>query len=111
MKNPKFTISKDKKGKFRFNLKAGNGQIILASQGYDSKAGCKNGIKSVKSNSKKEASFEVKKAKNGKDYFVLRARNKEIIGKSEMYNSASGCNNGVKSVMKNAPDAPTEDLS
>ncbi len=48
--NPKFEIYKDKKGEFRFRLKAGNGQIILASKGYAEKAGCKNGIKSVAKN-------------------------------------------------------------
>jgi uncharacterized protein YegP (UPF0339 family) len=48
--NPKFEIYKDKKGEFRFRLKAGNGQIILASEGYKDKAGCKNGIKSVAKN-------------------------------------------------------------
>ncbi|HBT95478.1 MAG TPA: hypothetical protein DEB24_05045 [Coriobacteriia bacterium] len=48
--NPKFEIYKDKKGEFRFRLKAGSGQIILASQGYNDKAGCKNGVKSVQKN-------------------------------------------------------------
>ena len=40
----------DKKGEFRFRLKAGNGEIILASEGYVSKDGCKNGIASVRKN-------------------------------------------------------------
>ena len=39
----KFEIYKDKKGEFRFRLKAGNGQIILASEGYKAKTSCKNG--------------------------------------------------------------------
>ena len=46
----KFVISKRSNGDFQFNLKAGNGQVILASQGYADKAGCKNGIESVKKN-------------------------------------------------------------
>ena len=50
-KNPKFEIFKDKKGEFRFRLKAKNGEIILASEGYVAKAGCKNGINSVVKNS------------------------------------------------------------
>ena len=50
--NPKFEIYNDKKGEFRFRLKAGNGEIILASEGYASKAGCKNGIESVRKNAK-----------------------------------------------------------
>jgi uncharacterized protein YegP (UPF0339 family) len=46
----KFEISKDKAGKFRWHLKAANGEIIAASQGYDTKAGAEKGIKSVQTN-------------------------------------------------------------
>jgi len=44
----KFEISKDKSGKFRFHLKAANGEIIAASQGYETKASAEKGIASVK---------------------------------------------------------------
>ncbi len=40
----------DKSGEYRFRLKARNGEIILASEGYSQKAGCKNGIESVRKN-------------------------------------------------------------
>ena len=46
----KFVVSKDKKGEFRFVLKAGNGEIIAQSEGYTSKDGAKNGIESVRKN-------------------------------------------------------------
>jgi uncharacterized protein len=46
----KFEIYNDKAGEFRFRLKAGNGQTILASEGYSAKSGCTNGIESVKTN-------------------------------------------------------------
>ncbi|MBQ8176532.1 MAG: YegP family protein [Oscillospiraceae bacterium] len=49
-KNPKFEIYKDKAGEYRFRLKASNGQIIAASEGYVKKDSCKNGIESVKKN-------------------------------------------------------------
>ena len=49
-KNPKFEIYNDKKGEFRFRLKAKNGQVIAASEGYAAKSGCKNGIESVRKN-------------------------------------------------------------
>ncbi|MCI7692266.1 MAG: YegP family protein [Oscillospiraceae bacterium] len=49
-KNPKFELYTDKKGEFRFRLKAKNGQIIATSEGYKAKAGCKNGIESIKKN-------------------------------------------------------------
>lgn len=49
-KNPKFEIYLDKAGEYRFRLKAHNGEIILASEGYKAKASCKNGIESVRKN-------------------------------------------------------------
>ena len=48
--NPKFEIYTDKKGEFRFRLKARNGEIIATSEGYVAKAGCLNGIESVRKN-------------------------------------------------------------
>lgn len=110
MKNPKFEVYKDKRGEFRFRLNAKNGQAILASEGYSSKAGCLNGIESVKKNSADEARFDKQTAKNGQFYFNLKARNGEVIGKSEMYKSTSGRDNGINSVMTNAAQAPTDEL-
>ncbi len=49
-KSPKFELYADKKGEFRFRLKAKNGQIIATGEGYKAKAGCKNGIESIKKN-------------------------------------------------------------
>ena len=105
----KFEIYKDRLGKFRFRLKASNGEVILASQGYKAKASCKNGIASVKKNSKAKKNFEVKESKNGKYMFNLRAKNSQVIGTSEMYNTNAACGNGIKSVMKNASGAKIED--
>ena len=50
VKNPKFEIYEDKAGEFRFRLKAKNGEVIAVSEGYKAKAGCENGINSVKKN-------------------------------------------------------------
>lgn len=52
--NPKFEIYNDKAGEFRFRLKARNGEIILASEGYKTKAACENGIESVRKNAPAE---------------------------------------------------------
>ena len=57
-KNPKFEIYTDKAGETRFRLKAANGEIILASEGYSSMSGCKNGIESVRKNADSEAVVE-----------------------------------------------------
>lgn len=105
----KFVISKRKNGEFQFNLVAGNGEIILTSEGYASKPSCMNGVKSVMKNASEVKRFESKVAKNGKFHFNLKATNGQVIGSSEMYDSQSNCENGVASVKKNAIDAKIED--
>ncbi|MEM9717050.1 MAG: YegP family protein [Pseudomonadota bacterium] len=106
----KFEIFKDKAGEFRFRLKAGNGEIILASEGYKQKASAKNGIASVQKNAPDDGRFERKEAKSG-PMFNLKAGNGEVIGTSEVYSSESARENGIESVKRNAPDARIEDLS
>jgi uncharacterized protein YegP (UPF0339 family) len=53
MAKPVFEMFKDNKGKFRFRLKAPNGEIIATSEAYEAKSGCQNGIASVKENAPK----------------------------------------------------------
>ncbi len=105
----KFVISKRANGEFQFNLKAGNGQVILSSEGYAARSGCDNGIESVKKNSQDESNFDKKTATNGKFHFNLKAGNGQIIGSSQMYESEQGRDNGINSVMENAPSATIED--
>ena len=107
----KFVVTVRKDGDFQFNLLATNGQVILTSQGYASKASCLNGIESVKKNAQNEAQFDKKVAKNGKPYFNLMATNGQVIGASQMYASERTMLAGIASVMRNAPDSPVvEDL-
>ena len=100
-----------KSAEFYFRLKAKNHQVILASEGYKTKASCKNGIKSVQKNAASESSFNLKEAKNGKFYFTLDAKNGEVIGSSQMYASKATRRKGIKSVMANAPSAGIKDLA
>lgn len=106
----KFEISKRKNGEFQFNLKAGNGQVILTSEGYSSLGGCENGIDSVRRHAASESNFDKKVAKDGSPYFVLVAGNGEPIGRSEMYKSTSSRDNGIRSVMTHAPEARVQSL-
>lgn len=55
----KFELYEDKAGKWRFRLKASNGEVIATGQGYSSKASAKNGIESVKQNAAAAAVVEV----------------------------------------------------
>jgi len=94
-----------------FNLKAGNGEIILTSEMYTTKGGAENGIESVKKNAKNAESFKPLTSKKGEPYFVLRAWNNQVIGTSESYSSESAMKNGMESVKKTAPGAGIEDLT
>lgn len=111
MGQSKFEIFKGKDEEFYFHLKAGNGEIILASQGYTQKANCKNGVESVEGNSKDESNFEKKEAKDGRYYFVLIAKNNQVIGNSQMYTTASSRDHGIHSVHINATEAELIDLT
>ena len=106
-----FEIYKDKAGEFRFRLVAKNKEAILASEGYKTKAACKNGIASVAKNSQEKEMFEVKEAKNGKAHFVLKAKNSQVIGTSQMYTTKRGAGCGMTSVAKNAKAGKIEDAT
>ncbi|MEP5569052.1 MAG: YegP family protein [Halioglobus sp.] len=106
----KYELKKTASGKFMFNLKAGNSQIILTSELYESKSAAENGIASVQKNSPDDARYERKESKNGDPFFVLKATNGQAIGKSEMYSSASAMENGVESVKKNGPTTDVADI-
>ena len=107
----KFILSTRKNGEYQFNLAAGNGQTILSSEGYSSKAGCINGIESVKNNATNDARFEKKESANGKFYFNLKSSNGQIVGSSQMYESETSRDNGIESVKRNAPDAEIEETA
>jgi uncharacterized protein YegP (UPF0339 family) len=98
----RFEIKKGGSGKYMFNLKAGNGEIILTSQSYADKSGALEGIDSVKEHVQSDKNFERKTASNGLPFFTLVATNGQVIGKSEIYSSTSAMNNGIASVKRNA---------
>ncbi|MEP6705055.1 MAG: YegP family protein [Acidobacteriota bacterium] len=107
----KFELKTSTSGKFHFNLKAGNGQIILSSEMYETRAAAEGGIESVKKNSGDDARYERKASAKGDPYFVLKAGNGQEIGRSEMYNSPDAMENGVQSVKTNGPDATIADAT
>ena len=106
-----FELYKDKSDEFRFRLKAGNGENILASEGYTQRASAENGIESVRKNAPDDGRYERKETKNDGFMFNLKAANGEVIGTSEVYTSTSGRDNGIESVKNNAPDATLKDLT
>ena len=102
-----FKLTKGKSGKYHFALHPRNKQVVLTSQGYNGRAAAVNGIASVRKNASARERFETRTAKNGKSYFVLLAKNGEIIGQSQMYAHRSSAYTGIKSVMANALVAGT----
>ncbi|MDX1438949.1 MAG: YegP family protein [Rubricoccaceae bacterium] len=106
----KFELYTSKNGEFRFRLKANNGQIILTSEGYKTKAAARNGITSVGKNAARGGAFETRTGKNGKHYFNLKSGNGQVIGSSQGYATAAGCKKGMDSVMKNS-GAAVDDLT
>ena len=119
----KFVIGKAKNGGVKFNLVAGNGEIIASSEVYNSKASAKKGIASIQKNAgaavedqtkegyavEKHPKFELYQDKAGEFRFRLKATNGGIIAASQGYSSKSGCQNGIDSVKRNAPDAEIVD--
>lgn len=101
---------KKKNDQYHFVLKAGNGQVILSSEMYNSKASATNGIASVQKNCVNDNLFERKTAKNGKFHFNLKSTNGQVVGSSQMYASESGMNNGIESVKNNAPGSETKEV-
>ena len=115
----KFVIRTVNSG-IKFDLKATNGQVILTSAVYTTKAACRNGVESIMKNAPvanvedqtvegfetvTHPKFEMYQDKAGEFRFRLKARNGEIIGVSEGYTTKANCVNGVESVKKNAAEA------
>lgn len=106
-----FELKLAKNGQFFFNLVAGNGQGILKSEMYKSRAAAENGIASVQANCTEDGQYECKTSGNDKTYFVLKAKNHQVIGQSQMYQSESGCENGMESVKTNGTSTDVRDLT
>ncbi len=115
----KFVVKEVKTG-FKFDLKAGNGEVIATSEVYTTEKACLSGIESVRKNAVEakledqtvenyeavtNPKFEVYVDKAGEFRFRLKARNGEIVATGEGYKAKASCLNGIESIRKNAPEA------
>ncbi len=98
-----YELSSNDKAQFSFVLKAGNGEVVLRSEQYESKAAAENGIASVQKSSPLDERYERKQASDGRPYFNLKAANHQVIGSSQMYQTEAGRENGIASVKANGP--------
>ena len=119
----KFVVKETNTG-MKFDLKAGNGEIIASSQVYASEKACLAGIESVRTNctaavedhtvegyeAVKHPKYEVYTDKAGEFRFRLKAKNGQVIATSEGYKSKKSCLNGIDSIGRNAPDAKIEKI-
>ena len=105
----KFVVSTAKDGSSYFRLHAGNGEIILSSQMYASKASALAGIESVRTNAPLDERYERKTDAGGKPMFNLKAANQQVIGTSQSYSGEAARDNGIESVKNNAPTATLDD--
>lgn len=117
----KFVISAASNGKFVFNLKASNGEVILTSSDmYDTADAAQAGVEAVRAialspiedQTREEkldgAKFELYQDKGGQFRFRLKDAAGENLGKSEAYKAKTSAKKGIASVGRNAPEAPVK---
>ena len=104
-----FEYAKSSDDQFWFVLKAGNAETILTSERYKAKNSVETGIASVQSNCAMDDMYERMESKNDKHYFNLKAANHQIIGTSQMYESAQSCEKGIESVKTNGGSQTVKD--
>ncbi|WP_025916770.1 YegP family protein [Herminiimonas sp. CN] len=101
----KYVLKNSTAGKFSFKLVADNDQILFTSETYESKAAALNGIASCQKNGSDDKHFERKSSTANQPYFVLKAANGQIIGKSQMYSSTAAMENEIALAKANATSA------
>lgn len=106
-----FELDRSESGRYHFVLKAGNHEVILSSETYESRAAAENGIASVQKNSPDAGRYERRTAKDGRFYFTLKAANHQVIGTSQMYRSEAARDGGIDSVQRNGSTETVKDLT
>jgi hypothetical protein len=105
-----FTVIKENDGTYFVTLKAKNGRTILSGSKHLSKLACKNGIETIRANAIDNLKYEYKKTYDGKFYFRLKSVSGEVLGNSELFETADNRNVGIETLKKTAPLAVVIDL-
>jgi hypothetical protein len=85
-------------GKFRFNIFAKNGKIVLSSEQYTSEAAAFNGAMAVQTEGQNAAAYELKQSASGSFFFNVKAQNGEIVGTSEQYTTKASAQSAMTSL-------------
>jgi uncharacterized protein len=104
-----FDVNKSKTNDFYFNLKAGNGEVVLTSEMYTSRGSADGGIVSVQANCGDDASYERSTSTDGKFHFNLKAANHQVVGSSQLYATADSRDHGIASVKSNGKSTTVKD--
>lgn len=99
----RFTVFEGADGRFFFNLRAKNGQIVLQSQGYTTEAAAYNGTFSVANYGTNSARYDIRQSASGAYYFNIKAENGQVVGTSQTYSSKSSAVRGRDAVMAVLP--------
>lgn len=105
----KFELKKSANNKFYFTLTAANGQVILAGEMHNDRAGALAAVDEARTRGAEDANYERLVAKDDSPYFLLKAADGRVLGQSQMYSSAAARDEGVKSCLTNAPGAAVDD--
>jgi uncharacterized protein len=97
-----YELNKNEKGQYSFALKAGNAEVVLRSEQYETKVAAENGIASVQKNCALDERYDRKAAADGRPFF---------IGSSQMYASEAARDNGIASVKTNGVSDKIKDNS
>jgi uncharacterized protein len=94
-----YEVFKDDAGNYRFQLRAGNGRVVLVSRAFETRRRCLDGIASVRERSLDKQSFEGRLDDRGEHYFVLKSESSEIIGVSDRFGCEAEMGEGIWSVV------------
>ncbi len=94
----RFEVFTGEDKKFYFHLRAGNGEIVLGSQGYTAKSSAMNGIKSVDANGIEASQWDVFEAISGEYGIRLLAANGQTIAGGELYTTKESAENAVQTI-------------
>ena len=106
-----FIIKKASNGQFHFELKAGNGEIVLTSMPFSSKHDARNAIESIKRSAREDGLYDRRTSKRIQPYFVLRTQDSEILGISGMFSLVSSRESAIDSVRTMGSTATVLDLA
>jgi len=106
-----FELKQSKSGMYFFNFLAGNGQILLNSEMYETKFSARHGIESVMKTGLIDSRYELAISKSNKPYFVLKAGNHQVIMQSQQFESEDVRDNSIQAVKHNIIGATIEDLT